>query len=134
MAESRGNYEPWRESEVARLIDTGHADTDTVRKLLIMSCHSSPLARRYFEDRLDCKTLLGVLLGLAVEDYSGDAQMTASYWVSRFPPSMLTPHAAALAAVAANEWDSVSVHARRAQEAIAQQMRAEPGAADGGGM
>ena len=124
MAESLSDYERWRESEAARLIDTGRADTDTVRELLILSCHSSPLAERFFEDRLGSEPLLDVLLGLAVEDYSGDAQMTASYWVSRFPPSMLAPHAAKLVAVAANEWDSVSVHARRALEAVAQQRQA----------
>jgi hypothetical protein len=115
-----GDYERWRESEAARLIDTGRADTDSVRELLILSCHSSPLARRFFEDRLGSEPLLSVLLGLAVEDYSGDAQMTASYWVSRFPAGMLAPHAAELAAVAANEWDSVAVHARRALAALGQ--------------
>ncbi len=114
------DYEWWRETEAARLIATGLADTDTVRELLILSCHSSPLAERFFEDRLDSAELLGVLLGLAVEDYSGDAQMTASYWLSRFPPDMLAPHAAELAAVAANEWDSVAVHARRALAALGQ--------------
>ena len=76
----------------------------------------SPLACRFFEDRLNNEELLNTLLGLAVEDYSGDAQMTASYWVSRFPPSMLAPHVAVLAEIASNEWDSVSVHARRALE------------------
>jgi hypothetical protein len=70
--------------------------------------------------------VLRVLLGLAVDDYSGDAQMTASYWAARFPPALLAPYSAALTAVAANEWDSVSVHARRALEAIAQQAHAAP--------
>lgn len=118
MAEASSDYERWRESEAARLVGTGRADTDTVRELLVLACHSSPVARRFFEDRLDSEELLGVLLGLAIEDYSGDAQMTASYWVSRFPASMLAPHAAELAAVAANEWDSVAVHARRALAAL----------------
>jgi hypothetical protein len=134
VGETPSDYERWRESEAARLIATGRAETDIVRELLILSCHSSLLACQFFEDRLGSEELLGVLLGLAVEDYSGDAQMTASYWVSRFPPGMLAPHGAELGRVAANEWDSVSVHARRALEAVAQQRQAETGdAADGGG-
>jgi hypothetical protein len=67
---------------------------------------------------LNSEELLGVLLGLAAEDYSGDAQMTASFWVSRFPPSRLASRVPELEAVAANEWDSVAVHARRALEAV----------------
>src|SRR5438270_135269 len=101
MAEPTGNYEQWRESEAGRVLATGRTDTDIVRELLILSCHSSPLARRYFEERLGNEVLLGVLLGLAFEDYSGDAQMTASYWVSRFPPVMLEAHIPELKAIAA---------------------------------
>lgn len=126
-----GNYEQWLESEAARLVATGGADTDTVRGLLILSCHSSPLARRFFEDRLNSEELLKVLLALAVDDYSGDAQMTASYWVSEFPPALLAPHATTLAAVAANEWDSVAIHAREALEALGQHGSADPLALDG---
>ena len=111
-------YKQWRESEAARLLATGRTDTDTVRELLVLSCHSSPLARQFFEDRLESEELLNVLLGLAIEDYSGDAQMTASYWVSRFPSRMLSAHVAELETVAANEWDSVGIHAREALEAI----------------
>ena len=66
------------------------------------------------EGRLHSGELLDILLGLAVDDYSGDAQMTASYWVSRFPPGILAPHTDRLELVAAKEWDSVAIHARRA--------------------
>ncbi len=114
--EPKGDYSAWRESKAAEWLATGRSDTDTVRELLILACHSSPLACRFFEDRLDSEGLLKTMLGLAVEDYSGDAQMTASYWVSRFPPRMLAPHIAVLTEVASNEWDSVAVHARRALE------------------
>jgi hypothetical protein len=117
MAEE-GKYERWREAEAARLIATGRVDTDTVRELLILSCHSSSLAKQFFESRLGEDGLLKVLLGLATEDYSGDAQMTASYWVSRFPVEMLSRHVPALEVVAANEWGSVSVHAQRALAAL----------------
>ena len=116
--ETPDNYTQWREAEAARLAMLGRIDTETVRGLLILSCHSSPLAHRFFEERLDNEELLSVLLALAVEDYSGDAQMTASYWVSQFPPAMLAPHATELAAVAANEWGSVAVHAREALELV----------------
>ncbi len=122
-------YEQWRESEAARLIATGRADTDTVRELLILACHASPLARRFFEDRLDSKAMLGVLVGLAVEDYSGDAQMTASYWVSRFPVGLLACHKTELGLMAANECESVSIHARRALNAIAGRGQNEPATA-----
>ena len=50
--------------------------------------------------------------------YSGDAQMTSAYWVSRFPVRMLKLHVAELDAIAANEWDSVAVHARGVLEAV----------------
>src|SRR5262245_6567165 len=113
-----GEYERWRESEAARLIATGCSDTDTVRELLILSCHSSPLAEQFFESRLSSEELLEVLLVLAVDDYPGDAQMTAAYWVSRFPVEMLSQHISVLEAVAANEWGSVSVHAHRALAAV----------------
>jgi hypothetical protein len=99
-------------------VASGSIDTDTVRELLILSCHSSPLAQQFFEAHLNSEELLAVLLGLAVEDYSGDAQMTASYWASRFPSSLLAPHVLKLEAIAVNDWGSVSIHARRALEAI----------------
>jgi hypothetical protein len=118
VTEMPSDYERWRESEVARLLATGRLDADSVRELLIFSCHSSPLAEQFFEDRLENEELLSVLLGLAAEDYSGDAQMTASYWTSRFPSAMLASHITELELVAANEWDSVAVHARRALEAV----------------
>lgn len=118
-----GDHEARRESKAAQLVATGSTGADTVQELLILSCHSSPLANRFFEDRLGNEGLLKTLLGLALEDYSGDAQMTASYWVSRFPPDMLTPHVAVLTEIASNKWDSVSVHARRALVAVAQQSR-----------
>ena len=60
-----------------------------------------------------------MLLGIAVDDYSGDAQMTASFWASRFPATLLISYKATLAEIAANEWDSVSVHARRALDSLA---------------
>jgi hypothetical protein len=118
MAEAPDDYERWRESEAARLIASGRADTDTVRELLILYCHSSPLAHQFFEERLGSEGLLKVLLKLATDDYSGDAQMTASYWVSRFSPGMLAAHVPELEAIAANEWGSVAVHAKRAVEAV----------------
>src|SRR5262245_780603 len=90
------DYERGHEAEFARLSATTRMDADTVRELLILSCHSFPQARRFFEDRLESEMLLGVLLGVAVEDYSGDAQMEASYWVSQFPLGMLAPHTAKL--------------------------------------
>lgn len=118
MIGEANNYERWRESEAAHLVANGQVDTDTVRELLILSCHSSPVANQFFESRLGSEELLIVLLGLAVEDYSGDAQMTASYWASQFPPEMLRPHAQELEAVAVNEWDSVAAHARKALKLI----------------
>ena len=130
MSDASNKYEQWLESEAARLVAMERTDTDTIRALLVLSCHSSPLARQFFADRLDSEALLGVLLALAVDDYSGDAQMTAADWVSQFPPAMLAPHAATLAVVAANEWDSVAFHARQALEALEQYQSADPLALD----
>jgi hypothetical protein len=104
----------WWEMEAVKLIEHGRTDVDTVRELLILACHSSPIAKSYFAERLNHEALLKTLIILATEDYSGDAQMTASYWLSRFSKDLLVHHKAELAVIATNEWDSVAVHARRA--------------------
>jgi hypothetical protein len=121
------DYERRWEAEAARLVASGDIDTDTVRELLILSCHSSQIADAYFTTRLDHQQLLTTLLGLAIEDYSGNAQMTASYWVSRFPLGTLANHIPELEAIAANEWDSVAVHARRTLEALARPLPPQRG-------
>jgi hypothetical protein len=118
VADSPPHFERRVAAEAAQLLATNRIDADTVRELLILDCHSSPLARRFFEDGLESEELLTVLVRLAVDDYSGDAQMTGSYWVSRFPVGMLKLHVAELEAIASNEWDSVAVHARKALEAV----------------
>ncbi len=121
MAEAMNDHERWFVSKAIRSIDSGHADVYGVRELLIRSCHSSAFAERFFEERLESETLLNILLQIAIEEYSGDAQMTASYWISQFPPNMLVPHTTTLAKISENGWESVAFHARRALEAIAPQ-------------
>jgi hypothetical protein len=118
MSDSTSEYVLRRESEAARIIASNQCGVDSVRELLVLECHSSPLAKQYFEERLNVEAMLRTLLGIAFEDYSGDAQMTASYWVSRFPAQMLKNHIVELGTIATNEWDSVAVHARRALEQI----------------
>jgi hypothetical protein len=115
------DYDQWREGEATRLVASGAVDTNTVRELLVLACHSSPVAGAFFTERLDDAQLLTVLLGIATEDDSGDAQMTASYWVSQFPHQVLRSHLPELEAIAVNEWGSVTEHARRTLVALGYQ-------------
>ncbi|WP_179033139.1 hypothetical protein [Paenibacillus kribbensis] len=55
-----------------------------VRELLIDSTHGIQKAKTYFEERLDDKLLLDLLVEFSTDDYSTDASMTASYWISQF--------------------------------------------------
>jgi hypothetical protein len=66
VVESPGDYERCREREAARLVASARVDTETVRELLVLSCHSSPLADQFFETHQSSEELLDVLLGLAV--------------------------------------------------------------------
>ena len=111
-------YEQWRETEAGRLLATGLNDRDTIRQLLILACHSSLLARGFFADHTSDAALLDMLLDIAVDDYSGDAQMTASEWVSQFPVELLASRASRLETVAACEIDSVAAPAREALGAV----------------
>lgn len=111
-------YEQWRETEVERLLATGHTDRDTIRQLLVFACHSSPQARGFFAGHTEDAALLDSLLDIAVEDYSGDAQMTASHWVSQFPAELLAKRMSILEAIAVCENDSVAAPAREALEAV----------------
>ncbi len=112
------DYSQWRESEAARLINSGRSDRDTVRELLVLSCHSSPLAAGFFAARTEDATLLDMLLDIAVDDYSGDAQMTASHWASQFSMDLLSARMPVLEVLAANEIDSIAVPAREALMAV----------------
>ena len=118
MAESQSDFERRLEAQVAALVATEKFDIETVRELLILDCHSSPTARRFFENHIDNQEILAVLIQLAIDDHSGDAQMNASYWISRFSVGMLKAYITQLATIASNEWDSVAVHARKALEAV----------------
>ena len=62
MARATSDYERWREAEAARLVASGRIDTDAVRELLVLACHSSPVAQQFFEGRQDdCKVRIGRL-------------------------------------------------------------------------
>jgi hypothetical protein len=114
MGTGESSYDEYRELQVAALVARGQVDRDTVRELLVWSCHSSPAADDFFKRHLGDEALLDLLLDIAVDDYSGDAQMTAAYWVSQYPTALLRPRCSRLEQVAANEWDSVSLHAQEA--------------------
>lgn len=87
---------------------------EIVRNLLVFDCHSSPTARNFFESHLGDEALLHTLLNMAIDDYSGDAQRTAAYRVSLQPSDLLASDVEELRRIAANEWNSVAGHARRA--------------------
>lgn len=55
-------------------------DKDLIRDLLIDSTHSIQEANIFFQERLNDKALLDILVDFALDDYSSDASMTASYY------------------------------------------------------
>ncbi|TQR45055.1 hypothetical protein [Paenibacillus popilliae] len=64
-------------------------DKDLIRDLLIDSTHSIQEANTFFQERLNDKALLDILVDFALDDYSSDASMTASYWISNFQENLL---------------------------------------------
>ena len=72
----------------------------------------------FFAARRGDAVLLDMLLEFAVEDYSGDAQMTASHWVSQFDVELLAARVAVLETVSTHEIDSVAEPAREALQAV----------------
>ncbi|MDQ0178386.1 hypothetical protein [Bacillus chungangensis] len=86
-------------------------DKDTIRDLLIDSTHSIHEANIFFEERLHDKALLDILIDIALDDYSSDASMTASYWISKFTENVLVQIEDKLLILQENELDNNSVHA-----------------------
>lgn len=82
-----------------------------IRELLIDSTHGIQKAKTYFEERLDDKLLLDVLVEFALDDYSTDASMTASYWISQFSEDLLRGIEDDLLVLQQYELNSISVHA-----------------------
>ncbi|WCF09247.1 hypothetical protein NDS46_04925 [Paenibacillus thiaminolyticus] len=86
-------------------------DNKHIRNLLIDSTHSIPEANTFFEERLNDKALLDILVDFALDDYSGDASMTASYWISKFSENLLVTIEDQLLILQDYELDNISVHA-----------------------
>ncbi|WP_374017321.1 hypothetical protein ABU162_24650 [Paenibacillus thiaminolyticus] len=86
-------------------------DTNHIRKLSINSTHSIPEANTFFQERLNDKALLDILVEFALDDYSSDASMTASYWISNFSENLLVTIEEQLLILQEYEMDNISVHA-----------------------
>ncbi|WP_226002960.1 hypothetical protein [Paenibacillus sp. BJ-4] len=86
-------------------------EKNVVRELLIDSTHGKQKAKAYFEERLDDKLLLDLLVEFALDDYSTDASMTASYWISQFSEDLLRGIEENLLVLQQYELNSISVHA-----------------------
>ncbi|EPY12848.1 hypothetical protein [Paenibacillus alvei] len=86
-------------------------DKDLIRDLLIDSTHSIQEANTFFQERLNDKALLDILVDVALDDYSSDASMTASYWISNFTENLLLTIEEKLLILQDYELDNISVHA-----------------------
>jgi len=86
-------------------------DKDLIRDLLIDSTHSIQEASAFFQERLNDKALLDILVDVALDDYSSDASMTASYWISNFTDNLLLTIEEKLLILQDYELDNISVHA-----------------------
>ncbi|MFD3269978.1 hypothetical protein ACE3MS_07520 [Paenibacillus dendritiformis] len=86
-------------------------DKDLIRDLLIDSTHSIQEANTFFQERLNDKALLDILVDFALDDYSSDASMTASYWISNFTENLLLTIEDKLLILQEYELDNISVHA-----------------------
>lgn len=86
-------------------------DKDLIRDLLIDSTHSIQEANIFFQERLNDKALLDILVDFALDDYSSDASMTASYWISNFTENLLLTIEDKLLILQEYELDNISVHA-----------------------
>lgn len=61
-----------------------------IREQLIDAVHGIEEATHYFQERLNDKPLLDLLIKIAMDDYSTDASAKASYWISHFSEDLLT--------------------------------------------
>ncbi|BFH16753.1 hypothetical protein WJ0W_005092 [Paenibacillus melissococcoides] len=86
-------------------------DKDLIRDLLTDSTHSIQEANIFFQERLNDKALLDILVDFALDDYSSDASMTASYWISNFTENLLLTIEDKLLILQEYELDNISVHA-----------------------
>ncbi|NKI21356.1 hypothetical protein HFN20_08975 [Paenibacillus dendritiformis] len=86
-------------------------DRDLISDLLIDSTHSIQEANTFFQERLNDKALLDILVDFALDDYSSDASMTASYWISNFTENLLLTIEDKLLILQEYELDNISVHA-----------------------
>lgn len=83
---------------------------DRIRCLLIDSVHSKTDAKDFFEKNLNSSALLNILVEFAIEDYSGDARIEASYWISKFDIILLKNIEKDLLKIQNDELDSIAGH------------------------
>ena len=92
-------------------MDNLDINKDTIRNLLIKSVHSDKIAIEFFKANLNNKHLLQILKEIAIDDYSGDARMEASYYVSQFNNDLLYEIEKDLLILQKDELDSIACHA-----------------------
>ena len=81
---------------------------ETLRELLIKSVHSDSAAREFFESNLGNQEILNLLVECARDDYSNDARMEASYWISNFDIDCLKTVENKLLEIQKDELDSIA--------------------------
>ncbi|HCC07588.1 MAG TPA: hypothetical protein DEP72_05455 [Clostridiales bacterium] len=86
-------------------------EKDKIRELLIDSVHSKDDAKDFFTGNLESPKLLNTLVEIAIDDYSGDARMEASFWISKFETSLLKNIEEKLIKIQCDELDSIACHA-----------------------
>lgn len=84
---------------------------DNIRKLLIKSVHSDKNATECLKTNLNNNYLLHILKDISIDDYSGDARMEASYWISQFNNDLLYGIEEDLLRIQQDELDSIACHA-----------------------
>ena len=86
-------------------------DKDMIRNLLIKSVHSDKMAIEFLKANLNNKYLLQTLKEIAIDDYSGDARMEASYYISQFNNDLLCEIEDDLLILQKDDLDSIACHA-----------------------
>lgn len=81
---------------------------ENIRELLIDSLHSDSYAKSFFKNNGNESELLNILLEFVIDDYSNDARMEASYWISNFDTTLLKNVEKELLDLQDDELDSIA--------------------------
>lgn len=83
---------------------------ESIRELLIEAIHSKNKAINHLNTNLNNEELLNTLVEIATDDYSNDARMEASFWISKFDKDLLKNIEQKLLIIQQEELDSIACH------------------------